>query len=137
VLTESMALTMNQSATVEDRWQNPGDITDIPRVTPNDWNNSNPSTRYLEDGSYLRIKSLTLSYNFNPASLVKARISRLTIFFTAENLLTFTTYTGFDPEVSTFSSNSQSATNQNTAIGVDYGTYPQSRDYIIGLKVSF
>jgi len=137
VLTESMALTMNQSATVEDRWQNPGDITDIPRVTPNDWNNSNPSTRYLEDGSYLRVKSLTLSYNFNPASLVKARISRLTLFFTAENLLTFTKYTGFDPEVSTFSSNSQSATNQNTAIGVDYGTYPQSRDYIIGLKVSF
>lgn len=137
ILTESMALSMNQSATVLDRWQNPGDITDMPRVTPSDWTNSNPSTRYLEDGSYLRVKSLTLGYSINPASLTKLRIDRCMIFFTAENLLTFTKYSGFDPEVSAFSSNSQGSTNQNTAPGVDYGTYPQSRDFVLGIKISF
>lgn len=137
ILTESMALTMNQSATVLNRWQTPGDITDIPRVTPNDWANSNPSTRYLEDGSYLRVKSVTLGYNFNPEALQKIHITRFMIFVTAENLLTFTKYTGFDPEVSVFSSNGQDATNQNTALGVDYGTYPQSRDIVAGIKISF
>jgi hypothetical protein len=137
VLTESLALSMNQSATVLNRWQNAGDMTDIPRVTPNDWANSNPSTRHIENGSYLRLKSLTLGYNINPAALSKLKITRFMIYFTAENLLTFTKYSGFDPEVSAFSSNSQDATNQNTALGVDYGTYPQSRDYVLGLKVSF
>jgi TonB-linked SusC/RagA family outer membrane protein len=137
ILTESMALTMNQSASVLNRWHTPGDITDMPRVTPNDWTNTNPSTRYLENGSYLRLKSLTLGYTINPAALSKLKITRFMIYFTAENLLTFTKYSGFDPEVSAFSSNSQDATNQNTALGVDYGTYPQSRDYVLGLKITF
>jgi len=137
VLTESMALTQNQSATVLNRWQNPGDITDMPRVTPSDWANSNPSTRYLENGSYLRVKSLTLGYTLNPAVLSKIKITRFMVYFTAENLLTFTKYTGFDPEVSAFSGNGQGATNQNTAPGVDFGTYPQSSDFVLGLKISF
>jgi len=137
ILTESMALVMNQSATVLDRWQKPGDITDMPRVTPNDWTNSNPSTRYLEDGSYLRVKSLTLGYSINPSALSALRITNCLVYLTAENLLTFTKYTGFDPEVSTFSSNGQDATNQNTALGVDYGNYPQSRDIVLGVKISF
>jgi TonB-linked SusC/RagA family outer membrane protein len=137
ILTESMALTMNQAATVLNRWQNPGDVTDMPRVTPTDWANSNPSTRYIENGSYLRIKALTLGYTINPAALSRLHITRFMVYFTAENLLTFTKYTGFDPEVSAFSGNSNDATSQNTALGVDYGTYPQSRDYVLGLKISF
>jgi len=99
ILTESMALTMNQAATVLNRWHNPGDITDMPRVTPNDWANSNPSTRYIESGSYLRVKSLTLGYTIKPSALTRLKITRFMIYFTAENLLTFTKYTGFDPEV--------------------------------------
>jgi len=137
VLTESMALTMNQSATVLNRWRNPGDVTDMPGITPNDWANSNPSTRYIENGSYLRVKSLTLGYSINPKALSRLKIDRFMIYFTAENLFTFTKYTGFDPEVSAFSSSSQDATNQNTAPGVDFGTYPQSRDFVLGLKISF
>jgi TonB-linked SusC/RagA family outer membrane protein len=137
ILTESMALSMNQAATVLDRWRNPGDITDMPGITPNDWANSNPSTRYLENGSYLRVKSLTLGYTINPQALAKLKITRFMIYFTAENLLTFTKYTGFDPEVSAFSSSQEGTTNQNTALGVDYGTYPQSRDFVLGLKISF
>jgi TonB-dependent starch-binding outer membrane protein SusC len=137
ILTESMALTMNQAATVLSRWKNPGDITDMPGVTPNDWSNSNPSSRYLENGSFLRVKSLTLGYTINPEALSKLKITRFMVYFTAENLLTFTKYSGFDPEVSAFSSNQEGTTNQNTALGVDYGTYPQSRDYVLGLKISF
>jgi TonB-linked SusC/RagA family outer membrane protein len=137
ILTESMALSMNQSATVLNRWQNPGDITDMPRVTPNDWANANPSTRFIENGSYLRLKSLTLGYTINPSALAKLHITRFMVYFTAENLLTFTKYSGFDPQVSAFSSSRQDATNQNTATGVDYGTYPQSRDFVLGLKISF
>jgi len=137
ILTESMVLTMNQSATVLDRWKNPGDITDMPRITPTDWTNSNPSTRYLESGTYLRVKAVTLGYTFDSEALSKLKISHFLVYFTAENLLTFTKYSGFDPEVSAFSSNSQTTTNQNTAPGVDYGMYPQSRDFVLGLKISF
>ena len=137
ILTESMALTMNQDASVLNRWENPGDITNMPRSTSGDWTNSNPSTRYLENGSYLRVKSLTLGYTIDPKVLSRLKISRFMVYFTAENLLTFTKYSGFDPEVSAFSGSGQGATNQNTAPGVDYGTYPQSRDFVLGLKISF
>jgi TonB-linked SusC/RagA family outer membrane protein len=137
ILSESMRLGMNQSAAVLDRWQNPGDITDIPKAIENDVTNSAPSTRYIEDGSYLRIKSLTLGYNLPKAVLDKIKISRLQIYVTSENLLTFTRYSGFDPEVSAFNASNQDNTSKNTAPGVDYGTYPQSRDFIIGLNVTF
>jgi len=137
VLTESMVLPMNQSATVLTRWKNPGDVTNMPGVSPDDWHNSNPSTRYLESGSYLRLKSLTLGYTLPSSTLSKLKMSRCMVYFTAENLLTFTKFKGFDPEVSAFSGNSNSKTNQNTAPGVDWGTYPQSRDFIVGVNISF
>ena len=137
VLTESMALPMNQSATVLDRWKKPGDVTNMPGVSPSNWDNSAISTRFIEKGSYLRLKSLTLGYNFPQASLSKMKMQRFMIYFTGQNLLTFTKYTGFDPEVSAFSGKDQGTTNQNTAPGVDYGTYPQSRDYILGINITF
>jgi len=137
ILTESMSLVMNQSATVVDRWKNPGDVTTIPKVTPSDWSNSNPSTRYLESGSYLRLKSLTIGYNLPKTVISKMKMSRFMVYATGENLLTFTKYSGFDPEVSAFSARAQSKTNQNTAPGVDFGTYPQSRDFILGVNITF
>ena len=137
VLTESMALVMNQSASVVNRWKHAGDITNMPKATPNDWSNATPSTRFIEDGSYVRLKALTISYNLTSASLSKYKVSRCLVYLTAQNLFTFTNYTGFDPEVSAFSVKSASATNQNTAPGVDYGTYPQSRSFILGLNLSF
>lgn len=137
VLSESMSLIMNQSATVLNRWKKAGDITSIPKSTPNNVVNSTPSSRFIEDGSYLRLKSLTVSYNLKAAALNKFKVSRCLIYLTAENLLTFTKYSGFDPEVSAFSSKSQSARNQNTAPGVDFGTYPQAREFVFGLNISF
>jgi TonB-linked SusC/RagA family outer membrane protein len=137
ILSESMRLAMNQSATVLDRWKNPGDITSMPRALKDDVTNSEPSTRYIENGSYLRVKSLTLAYNLPKTVLQRLKIVRLQVYLTTENLLTFTKYSGFDPEVSAFNASNQDNTSKNTAPGVDYGTYPQSRDVIIGLNVTF
>jgi len=137
ILTESMALPMNQSATVLKRWKAAGDITDMPGVSPSNWDNSAVSTRYVENGSYLRLKALTLGYNLPQSVLSKLKMNRLMVYFTAENLFTFTKYSGFDPEVSAFSGKAQGTTNQNTAPGVDFGTYPQSRDFILGINLSF
>lgn len=137
ILSESMRLGMNQSATVLNRWKNPGDITDVPKAIKDDVSNSEPSTRYIENGSYLRVKSLTLAYNLPRAVLDRLKISRLQIYLTSENLLTITKYSGFDPEVSAFNASYQDNTSKNTAPGVDYGTYPQSRDIILGLNVTF
>jgi TonB-dependent starch-binding outer membrane protein SusC len=111
--------------------------SDLPRSVKDDVTNSQPSTRFIENGSYMRVKSLTLAYNLPKSLLERIKINRLQIYATAENLLTFTKYSGFDPEVSAFSASGQGNTNQNTAQGVDYGTYPQSRDFIIGLNVTF
>ncbi|MDE3144145.1 MAG: TonB-dependent receptor [Bacteroidota bacterium] len=141
MLSEAMSIGENQSASVLNRWQKPGDITSIPKSTLNDPSNIYPSTRFLENGSYLRVKSVTLSYNIPQSAISKLKISRCSVYVTAENLLTFTKYSGFDPEVSAFSNASPNQTNsntdKNTAPGVDYGTYPQSRDIIVGLKLTF
>lgn len=137
ILSESMALTMNQSATVLDRWKKPGDVTDMPRSTHGSWANATPSTRFVEDGSYMRLKSMTLGYNVGGDKLRRLKISNCLIYLTFENLFTLTKYTGFDPEVSAFGGNGNSTTNQNTALGVDFGTYPQSRDFMLGLKLTF
>ncbi len=137
ILTESMALPMNQAATVLNRWKKPGDVTDMPGVSPSNWDNSAVSTRYIEDGSYLRLKALTVGYNMPQSILTKLKMSRFLVYLTAENLVTITNYSGFDPQVSAFSGKNQATTNQNTAPGVDFGTYPQSRDFILGVNISF
>ncbi len=138
MLTESMTIGENQSAAVLRRWKNPGDITNIPKSSPNDPSNSYPSTRFIENGSYLRVKSLTLGYSLPESVLNKLKISRFMLYITAENLFTFTKYSGFDPETSVFNSSSNSdSASKNTAPGVDYGNYPQSRDFILGVNVTF
>jgi TonB-linked SusC/RagA family outer membrane protein len=137
ILTESMRLGMNQSANVLNRWEKPGDITDVPKAIKDDVTNSEVSSRYIENGSYLRVKSVTLGYNLPKSLIEKLKISRIMVYVTAENLLTLTKYSGFDPEVSAFSSKGQDNTSRNTSLGVDYGTYPQSRDFVLGLNITF
>lgn len=127
--TEGMYNYMNQSAEVLKRWQRPGMITDIPRAGNTD--NSRISTRFIEDGSYLRLKALTLSYNFDRKFLEKLHISNLTVYGTAHNLFTLTKYRGYDPELSWADSG------QAAQLGIDMGTYPQSRSFIFGLNVTF
>ncbi|MDR0507312.1 MAG: SusC/RagA family TonB-linked outer membrane protein [Dysgonamonadaceae bacterium] len=120
----------NQSTDVLRRWKRPGMETDIPR--PGNAENINNSSRFVEDGSYLRLKSLTLSYDFgqNSTFLRKAGIGKIQPYITMQNLWTWTKYSGYDPEVNAYGSSS-------VALGVDYGTYPQSKSVIFGVNVEF
>lgn len=127
---ESMTDPRNQSTAVLRRWKTPGQVTDIPKASPNDADNSRISNRYVENGSYLRIKSATLGYDLPASVLNRIKLKTLRVYVTGENLFTFTKYTGFDPEVN-FSGPS------NISQGVDFGTYPQTRNLIVGLNVSF
>jgi len=88
------------------------------------------SDRYLEDGSYVRIKLITLSYNLPNKWMSALKIDNARFYVTGENLLTFTKYTGFDPEVSRFGFD-------NTRMGYDYGGYPSAKSYIIGVILNF
>lgn len=120
----------NQLEAVTRRWQQPGDITDIPRAT-NDpvkaAENKRISSRFIEDGSYLRLKNLTFGYTIQKDMKY---ISNLRFYFSAQNLLTFTEYTGLDPEVNYRG-------NDNAVIGTDFFTYPQARSYTLGLNLTF
>ena len=126
----------NQSQVVVNRWRQPGDVTSIPRALPNDNRNSLISTRFVEDGSYLRFKAITLSYQLPGNLLSKAGINNAKFYVTGENLFTITSYKGFDPEVSAFGL-SDDNTLKNIALGVDFGTYPQTRNLIFGVNLSF
>ncbi len=128
--TEGMTDPKNQTAAVLRRWRKEGDITDIPKASWGNRDNSRISDRFVEDASYLRIKALTLGYNFPASWLDPASISGLRVYVTGENLFTWTNYSGFDPEVNAFGGS-------NTVQGIDYGTFPQSRSLIIGLNVTF
>lgn len=125
---EGMFDSKNQSVDVLRRWQQPGDITDIPRS--GNMYNVNNSSRFIEDGSYIRLKSATLSYKVLDNNPRFRAIRNLSVFITGRNLLTFTNYSGFDPEVNAYG-------NSATEVGIDYGTYPQSRTLIVGVNVEF
>ena len=121
----------NQLRTVLDRWREPGDITDIPRATTADLNNNDrASSRFIEDGSYLRFKTVRLSYSFANKRLEKLNFDALEFYALAQNLLTFTNYSGMDPEVNY-------AGNDNLRYGTDFFTYPSARTITVGLNVKF
>jgi len=114
-----------------DRWTSTNTITDIPRaVGGGNVDNVRNSTRFVEDGSYVRLKSITLEYKIIEKKQNLKAIKSLSVYITGENLLTFTNYSGFDPEVNAFGSSA-------TELGIDYGTYPQSKTLIVGLNVEF
>jgi hypothetical protein len=123
----------NQLAAVTRRWKKPGDITDIPRATSDPVKaaeNKRVSSRFIEDGSYLRVKNVTFGYSFNKKLISKLHLTTLRLYFTSQNLLTFTNYTGLDPEVNYLG-------DDNTVIGTDFFTYPQARSFNFGVNLKF
>lgn len=124
--TEGMYDGKNQSTRVLNRWKIPGQLTNIPKANYNIEN----STYFVEDGSYLRVKDVTLSYNIRGHILNKLGVTRLQPYFTATNLLTWTSYKGMDPEVNQFG-------NSGAVQGVDFGTYPHSRSFVFGVNIEF
>ena len=130
--TRSFAEGMNgqfgQLGAVRDRWTPTNTNTNIPRAAFQDPNNNRrTSDRFLEDGSYLRLKTMTLGYNL-PTSIVRvARLQSARLYVSGQNLLTFTKYKGLDPEINTFSGS-------NIALGTDFLTFPQARTVQVGVN---
>lgn len=129
---EGMYDSKNQSTAVLNRWTENNRNTDMPRAGYGVAAIRN-STRFVEDGSYLRVKNVTLAYNVNTSQFEKLGITKLSVYATGQNLLTWTNYSGYDPEVNAYST----VTGRGTELGIDYGTYPQSRTVILGLNVTF
>ena len=128
---EGMFDSKNQSTAVLDRWTPENTDTDIPRaVGGGNVDNVQNSTRFVENGTYVRLKSLTLSYKILDHNPKVKGIQQLSVYCTAQNLLTFTGYSGFDPEVNAYG-------NSATEVGIDYGTYPQAINVIFGVNVQF
>ncbi|MCD8313115.1 MAG: TonB-dependent receptor [Bacteroidales bacterium] len=117
----------NQITDVLRRWRVPGQITDIPKAGELD--NLKASTRWVEDGSYMKIKNITLSYDIVHPKLKKANISRIQPYITLDNMITFTSYSGYDPEVSQYS--------DAYTMGIDWGTYPHVKTVTFGVNVDF
>ncbi|MFD1144257.1 SusC/RagA family TonB-linked outer membrane protein [Larkinella insperata] len=112
-------------------WRKPGDITDVPRGTPSTIaRNGVPSSRWIEDGSYLRIKTATLGYTFPATVLKRIKAESLRVYVSGQNLFTFTKYLGLDPEVNFRSS-------LPLLQGIDLGTYPQVRTFTFGINLGF
>jgi len=121
--------TNNQSKDVLNRWTPTNTNTDIPRATSTRPANR-ISTRQIEDASYLRLKTLQLAYNLSPSTLKSLKVQNVRIYVTAQNLATWTNYSGFDPEVNRFGQDNRSQ-------GFDYGGYPAAKVFLAGLNVTF
>lgn len=131
---ESMSTFANSAASTLRRWTNTGDVTDIPKAVfsdpaaPNSVPNASPSTRFLENGSFLRMRSATLSYRLKDNWMKRIGFSSASFYVTAQNLFVITKYTGYYPEVN-------SGGNSPTNMGIDYGTYPQARTFTFGVNL--
>ena len=121
---ESMSIPQNQTTKVLDRWTGEGTSNSVPRAIYSDPNqNVRHSNRFIEDGSYLRVKNLTLGYTLPKSISQKAYLSMARFYISCQNLLTLTKYSGFDPEVN--------------VSGVDLSTYPVTRTLSMGVNVKF
>jgi TonB-linked SusC/RagA family outer membrane protein len=125
---EITTLYSNTLASVLDRWTPSNPSNEVPRAT------SSPSAvvidKNIEDGSFIRLKNLTLGYKLPANILTQAKIKKARVFLTGQNLFTLTRYSGYDPEVNSYEQN-------NLLQGIDYGAYPASKTFLIGVELSF
>lgn len=131
---EGMSKPFNNTAEVLRRWKQDGDITDIPAAGQNSGSNLSFSDWYVEKGDYLRVKNVILGYTL-PQALFRNTLSKLRFYVAVQNALTFTNYSGYDPEISANSPN-----DNNTYIferGVDLYQRPNPRIYRLGIQLNF
>lgn len=142
--TEGMQRNFNYDINTLNRWVSeatPGNGK-VPRANSNDANNGQVSNRYIEDGSFLRLRNLTIGYNF-PAAIRSrlGNLANLRLYATANNLLTFTNYTGYDPEIGSGYRQDANAGNPsdgaNLNRNIDNANYPVARSFLAGIQVSF
>jgi hypothetical protein len=116
----------NFQSSALDRWQGPGTSEDYPRLVKGDPNNnfSNPSEFYLEKGNYFRFKTIQLGYTLPKPVLDKMKVEKIRLYITLENMITFTKYSGYDPEIG------------GGTMSIDRGYYPQARSFMFGLNLT-
>ncbi len=120
----------NQSRLALNRWRKEGDITNVPKYELNNTFNNFHSSRYLEDGSFVRIKNVSLGYNLPKKWVTRYGVGNVRLYASATNLYTLTRYSGPDPEVSTLDGST-------TAQGIDFFTFPQVKTVFGGLTIGF
>jgi len=131
IIRQGMVRLFGAGDKVLDAWTPQNKDTDIPRAVSSDPNgNARPSTRWVEDGSYLRVKNLQIGYRVPPTALgsfAGGSVRKLRLYVSAQNLLTFTGYDGWDPEIGS----------KNTTLtnGIDYGQYPVARSFLFGIQL--
>ncbi len=135
---ETQARGFNSYAEILNRWTPENTNTNIPKVSLDDRNgNRRISTRFLQDGSYMRLRNITLGYDFK--SLIKTEaIGSLRFYVTAQNAFTFTKYTGLDPEIQANTNDTRGlGITSDLAVGIDWGTVPAPRTFIAGFSMGF
>ncbi|MGN7823638.1 SusC/RagA family TonB-linked outer membrane protein [Chitinophaga sp. 22536] len=131
--TSFMSTGHNAGTDILDRWRKPGDVAALPRIGQNVTGNGNlrPSDWWLENGSYLRLRNITVGYNVPASTLTsttKGTLKSLRVYIAAQNLITITRYSGYDPEV---------AGDYLFARGIDQGQVPQPRTFLAGVQLGF
>ncbi|MGY3793694.1 SusC/RagA family TonB-linked outer membrane protein [Aquimarina sp. 433] len=122
----------NQTTDQLRRWQQPGDITDVPQARLFSTNGQQASTRYLQESDFIRLRNLTLGYTVPQEVTKKFYMERIRIYFTGFNLLTFTDFDGYDPE-STADFNG----NSNIQVGETFYSAPPAKTYTLGINIDF
>lgn len=127
-------LSGNSNATIDalNRWTPSNTDTDVPKATAG--RVSKVSTRFIEDGSYIRLKNISLGYNLSRAVCDQLKVSSARFYISGQNIWTLTDYSGVDPEVAYKSTGD---TNSNINLGLDYGSYPTTKSVTLGLNVRF
>jgi TonB-linked SusC/RagA family outer membrane protein len=125
---ERPTLTTNASATELNRYSATNPNGNVPKAT--DAPVTQVTDRYIEDASYIKLKNITLGYTFSHGIISKIRIKQLRLYVSAQNLLTITPYTGYDPEANYYDGD-------NTKAGIDYGIYPTAKTFLAGLNITF
>lgn len=120
----------NQLATVADRYTDTNTDGSLPRFTAKNTNNSYVSSRYVEDGSYLRVQNITLGYRLPEKITTRVKLSNLRVYLSMQNVYTFTKYSGYDPEIGSYD-------NTISLMNVDLGHYPNPRTITFGINCEF
>jgi len=123
----------NQSRDQLNRWQQPGDITNVPQARFGESNGTQHSSRYLQNADFIRLRNMSLGYSLPNSVTEKINVGRIRLYFTGFNLLTFTDYDGYDPE----STDDSTAAANNIQVGETFYSAPPARTYTLGLNIDF
>jgi TonB-dependent starch-binding outer membrane protein SusC len=118
----------NQTVDQMNRWQKPGDITNVPQARYLGGNGTQASTRYLESTDFIRLRNITVGYSLPSSAIKGTGLSKVRLYLTAVNLLTFTNYTGYDPEA---------RADQGNRIGQNFYSAPPAKTIALGVNLTF